>query len=385
MVMFSVRMVPEIHQGFWEAMANGAFFTSAVIEAGVDRRTGSRWLARCGGIRPRRGRNLKGRCLTFVEREDIAVRHGRGEGIRQIAAALERSPATISRELRRNAEPDGRYRASSAHARAYQRASRPKPAKLATNPRLRDRVQADLKKKYSPEQIVGRLRVEFGDDPQMRVSPESIYQSVYVPSRGGLEQQVSRCLRTGRALRKPCRKAGQRKNRIPNMINISKRPIDANDRAVPGHLEGDLIIGRRNASAVGTLVDRCTNYTILVHLPDGYRPEHLQKALTRKLHQLPVALRHSLTWDQGPEMTDWEQVKAATGIDIYFADPHTPWQRPVNENTNGLLRQYLPKGSDLSVHSEADLNAIAAELNDRPRKRLGYRKPIEEIGPLLLR
>ena len=378
-------MVPEIHQGFWEAMANGAFFTGAVAEAGVDRRTGSRWLARCGGVRPRRGRNLKGRCLTFVEREDIAVRRGRGEGVRQIADELGRSPSTISRELRRNAERDGGYRASSAHARAYQRASRPKPTKLASNPPLRDRVQIDLKKKYSPEQIVGRLRAEFGDEPQMRVCSESIYQALYVPSRGGLDQHLTRCLRTGRALRKPCRRAGQRKNRIPNMVNICERPIDANDRAVPGHLEGDLIIGRRNASAVGTLVDRCTNYTILVHLPDGYRPEQLQEALTRKLHRLPAGLRRSLTWDQGPEMRDWEQVKAATGIDIYFADPHAPWQRPVNENTNGLLRQYLPKGSDLSVQSEEDLDAIAAELNDRPRKRLNYRKPIEEIGPLLLR
>lgn len=167
----------------------------------------------------------------------------------------------------------------------------------------------------------------------MRVCPESIYQSLYVPSRGGLDQHLSRCLRTGRALRRPCRKAGQRKNRIPNMINISRQPTDAHDRAVPGHLEGDLIIGRRNASAVGTLVDRCTNYTILVHLPDGYRPEQLQKALKRKLKRLPAALRRSLTWDQGPEMRDWEQVKAATGIDIYFCDPHAPWQRPVNENT----------------------------------------------------
>jgi IS30 family transposase len=244
-------------------------------------------------------------------------------------------------------------------------------------------VAKDLKKKYSPEQITGRLRREFPNDPEMQVCPETIYQSLCVQSRGALKQQLTRYLRTGRALRKPCRKAGQRKNRIPNMINISERPAEVADRAIPGHWEGDLIIGLRNASAVGTLVERCTNYTMLVHLPDGYKPEQVQAALARKIKTLPKALRESLTWDQGPEMRDWEMVKIAADIDIYFADPHSPWQRGINEN--GLLRQYLPKGTDLTVYSEADLDAIAAELTDRPRKRLGYRKPIEEIGPLLLR
>ncbi|GGL83853.1 IS30 family transposase [Microlunatus endophyticus] len=380
---FSVRMVPEIHQRFWEAMAHGAFFTVAVAVAdiGVDRRTGSRWLDRYGGIRPRRGRNLKGRCLTFAEREEIALRRAHGQGVRQIAASVG-GVSTISRELRRNCGRGG-YRASDAHARAYHRASRPKHSKLVDNPRLREQVQADLEKRYSPEQITGRLQADFPDDPQMRVCPETIYQSLYQPERHALKRQLTRRLRTGRTIRRPCRKVGQRKNRIPNMINISQRPTAADDRTMIGHLEGDLIIGRRNASAVGTLVDRRTNYTILVHLPDGYKPEQLQSALTRKINQLPKGLRRSLTWDQGPEMRDWEQVAAAAGIAIYFADPHSPWQRPVNENTNGLLRQYLPKGSDLSVHNEADLDAIAAELNDRPRKRLGYRKPTEEIRSLL--
>jgi IS30 family transposase len=215
------------------------------------------------------------------------------------------------------------------------------------------------------------------------VSTETIYLSLYVQSRGALRRELTKCLRTGRALRHPGRQPGQRKNRIPNMVNISERPAEAADRAVPGHWEGDLIIGKRNASAIGTLVERSTGYVLLVHLPDGYKPEQVAPALAAKIQTLPDAIRRSLTWDQGPEMRDWEQVKIASDIDIFFCDPHKPWQRGTNENTNGLLRQYFPKGSDLAVHSEADLDAVAAELNDRPRKRLGYRKPIEEIGHLL--
>jgi transposase, IS30 family len=378
-------MVPEVHQRFWEAMARGEFITEAAAEAGTYRVQGRRWLAACGGVRPRRGRNLKGRCLSFAEREEIALGRARGESVRGIAARLGRSPSTVSRELRRNAETGGGYRATTAHAAAYERAGRPKPAKLATNPVLRARVEADLDRRYSPEQIAGRLRTEFADDPEMRVCAETIYQALYVQSRGALRRDLTRCLRTGRAMRRPSRKAGQRKNRIPDMINIVERPVEADDRAVPGHWEGDLIIGRRNASAIGTLVERSTNYTMLVHLPDGYQPEQVRDALAAKIQTLPQLLRASLTWDQGAEMRDWQQVKVATDIDIYFCDPHAPWQRGVNENTNGLLRQYFPKGSDLSVHTEADLDAVAAELNDRPRKRLGFRKPIEVIEALLLR
>jgi IS30 family transposase len=233
--------------------------------------------------------------------------------MRSIAARLGRSPSTISRELGRNAEAPGRYRATSAHAAAWERAARPKPAKLATNLALRGKVEQYLQKKYSPEQISGRLRVEFPDDPEMWVSTETIYQSLYVQSRGALRRELTRCLRTGRAVRHPGRQPGRRKNRIPNMVNISERPAEAVDRA---------------------------------------------------------------------EMGDWKQVAIAADIEIFFCDPHKPWQRGSNENTNGLLRQYFPKGSDLSVHSEAELDQVAAELNDRPRKRLGYRKPIEEIGHL---
>jgi IS30 family transposase len=384
-VRFSCLMVPEVYQVFWAGMAAGEFINDAAIAAGSYRKQGTRWLAAVGGVRPRRGRNLKGRCLTLAQREEIALGRARGDSIRAIAAIIGRSPSTVSRELRRNADGPGRYRATSAHALAYQRASRPKPAKLVTNLRLRSMVEADLAKKYSPEQIAGRLKVDFPDQPEMQVSTETIYQSLYVQSRGALKRDLTRYLRTGRAVRRPSRKVGQRKNRIPNMINIAERPAEADDRAVPGHWEGDLLIGRKNLSAIGTLVERTTNYTMLLHLPDGYTPELVRDALAAKIKTLPDVLRASLTWDQGPEMGKWKQVSVDADIDIFFCDPHAPWQRATNENTNGLLRQYFPKSSDLSAHTADDLDWVAAELNDRPRKRLGFKKPIEQIGPLLLR
>jgi IS30 family transposase len=383
MARFSERMVPEVVQVFWEAMARGEFITDAAAQAGTYRVKGARWLRAEGGVRPRRGRDLKGRCLSFSEREEIAL--AGGESMRSIARRLGRHPSTVSRELTRNAGGTSGYRATTAHALAYERASRPKPAKLTTNRRLRARVEEDLRRRYSPEQIVGRLRRQFPDDPEMRVSAETIYQSLYVQSRGALRRDLTRCLRTGRALRRPCRQAAQRKNRIPDMINISQRPAAVEDRAVPGDWEGDLIIGKNNATAIGTLVERTTGYTMLVHLPDGYKAEHVRDALTQKIKTIPEILRASLTWDQGPEMRDWKDVSVAADIDIYFCDPHAPWQRGTSENTNGLLRQYFPKGTDLSVHSAIDLEWVATELNDRPRKRLGFAKPIEEIGPLLLR
>jgi IS30 family transposase len=380
---FSERMNTEVLQRFWAAIHQGMFITEAAELAGTYREMGGRWLAAAGGIRPRRGRDLKGRCLSFREREEIALARMAGESMRSIAARLGRSPSTISRELTRNRGRDGSYRPSSAHAMAYQRASRPKPGKLLTNPALRQRVERDLAKRYSPEQISGRLRLEFGDDPSMRVSVETIYQSLYLPSRGGLGRELTRCLRTGRRLRRPRRQVGQRRNRILDMVNIAQRPAEADDRARPGHWEGDLIIGRGNATAIGTLVERSTGWTMLVALPDGYKPEQVREPLARQLLRLPAPLRRSLTWDQGAEMRDWKQIAAAANVDIYFCDPHSPWQRGVNENTNGLLRQYFPKGSDLSVHSVEDLERVAAELNDRPRKRLDFHKPTELFEPLL--
>ncbi len=314
------------------------------------------------------GRDLKGRCLTFTEREQIGLARAAGGSIRAIAAQLGRSPPTISRELHRNREVGGGYLASSAHAMAYHRASRPKPAKLAVNLALRAKVEHDLEKKYSPEQITGRLRVEFPDDPEMRVSPETIYQSLYVQSRGALRGDLAVCLRTGRALRHPSRAPGQRKNRIPNMINIVDRPAEVEDRAVPGNWEGDRIIGKQNQTAIGTLVERQTGYLMLLHLPDGYKPEQVRDVLAAKIKTFPPSLRLSLTWDQGPEMRDWKHVSVDAGIDIYFCDPRSPWQRGTNENINGLLRQYFPKGTDLSIHSADDLDWVAQQLNDRPRK-----------------
>jgi transposase, IS30 family len=377
-------MLPEVVQTFWAALQRGEFITDAAAEAGTYRKKGTRWLAAAGGVRPRRGRDLQGRYLSFAEREEIALARAGGQSMRQIAARLGRSPSTISRELARNAHGGVGYRASTAHALAYHRASRPKAAKLVTNPVLRERVERDLEKNYSPEQIAGRLRVEFPGQPEMWVSHETIYQSLYVQSRGALRRELTRHLRTGRALRRPSRQPGQRKNRIPDMVNISARPPEVADRAVPGHWEGDLLIGKRNTTAVGTLVERTTGYTMLVHLPDGYTPEKVRDALAAKIQTLPEILRASLTWDQGPEMRDWKEVSVDAEIDIFFCDPHAPWQRGTNENTNGLLRQYFPKGTDLSVHSATDLDWVATELNDRPRKRLGFMKPIEEIGPLLL-
>ena len=370
MAMYSIYLRPDLLQRFWQVMQDGGFITDAVAVIDTSRRTGRRVLVDAGGVRPRRGRDLKGRCLTFTEREEIALGRAASEPLRSIAARLGRSPSTICRELARNQDPIRGYRATTAHVLAYDRASRPKPAKLATNLVLRAKVEKDLEKKYSPEQITGRLRVEFPEDPEMRVSPETIYQSLYVQSRGALRRDLAVCLRTGRALRRPSRKVGQRKNRIPNMINISERPPEVEDRAVPGNWEGDLIIGKQNQTAIGTLVERSTGYTMLLHLPDGYKPEQVRDALAAKIKTLPDSLRLSLTWDQGPEMRDWKHVSIDADIDIYFCDPHSPWQRGTNENTNGLLRQYFPKGTDLGVHSSEDLDWVAQELNDRPRKRL---------------
>jgi IS30 family transposase len=332
-VRFSEHMVAEVSQTFWAAMARGESITGAAAEAGTYREKGRRWLRESGGVRPRRGRDLLGRCLTFAEREEIAIARARGEGVRQIARGLGRSLSTICRELARNVEGTKSYRATTAHALAYVRASRPKAAKLATNLVLRAKVEKDLEKKYSPEQITGRLRVECPDDPEMYVSPETIYQSLYVQSRGALRRDLTVCLRTGRALRRPSRKVGQRKNRIPNMINIAERPPEVEDRAVPGNWEGDLIIGKQNQTAIGTLVERSTGYVMLLHLPDGYKPEQVHDALAAKIKTLPDSLRLSLTRDQGPEMHQWEQVSVDADIDIYFCDPHSPWQRGTNEGT----------------------------------------------------
>ena len=299
-------------------------------------------------------------------------------------------PAAGSRTVDRLARAVAQYRSArrvpgDQRARVGVAASQsPKPAKLWVNQRLREIVEQLLERRYSPEQIAGRLRVKFPADPEMWVSTETIYQSLYVTSRGALRRELTKCLRTGRKLRHPGRKAGAH-NGPRGMINIAERSQEADDRAVPGHWEGDLMIGNANKTAIGTLVERSTGYALLVHLPDGYKPEQVAPALAAKIPTLPATLRRSLTWDQGAEMRDWKQVRIDTGIEIYFCDPHSPWQRGTNENTNGLLRQYFPKGTDLATVTDLELDRVADELNDRPRKRLDFYKPTERLAELLLR
>jgi IS30 family transposase len=316
--------------------------------------------------------------LSVAEREEIAVGLAAGLSERAIAAGLGRAPSTVSREVGRNGSR-GRYRALAAQSQADARAARPKAAKLAGNGVLRDWVQEKLKKKWSPGQVSVMLAAEFPGEPEMRVSHETIYQSIYVQGRGALRRELAASLRTGRAVRKPRRRSDERRGRIPGQVSISERPAEAGDRAVPGHWEGDLIVGTSSASAIGTLVERRTRFVMLLHLPHGHGADAVAAAMTQAMAGLPAALRRSLTWDQGSEMAAHAQITLATDLDVYFCDPHSPWQRGSNENTNGLLRQYFPKGTDLSVHSRERLDAVAAELNARPRKTLGWRTPAQAL------
>jgi IS30 family transposase len=380
---------------------------------------------------------LSGRYLNFEEREEIAILKAQGHGVRVIAGRLRRSPSTISRELRRNAATRGgrlEYRATNAQWHADRRTRRPKVAKLAANDRLRDYVQDRLAgavarpdgelvpgptvrfigrrhgrrqdrrwaKSWSPEQISNRLRVDFPDDESMRISHEAIYQALYIQGRGALKRELVACLRTGRALRVPrARTRGRGKRFVTPEIMISERPAEAADRAVPGHWEGDLILGL-NRSAIGTLVERTTRFVMLLRLPPmdghgveprvkngpalaGHGAEAVRDAIAETIMTLPAQLRRSLTWDQGAEMAQHAQLRIDTGLDIFFCDPQSPWQRGTNENTNGLLRQYFPKGTDLSRHSRGDLDAVALALNTRPRKTLGWKTPAEALDDLLLR
>jgi IS30 family transposase len=376
-----------------------------------------------------------GRYLVFAEREEIAMWRAQGHGVREIARRLERAPSTVSRELRRNAATRGgglEYRATTAQWHADRSARRPKPAKLAVNVALRRYVDERLAglvvapngaairgpivtwkgrrhgprqdrrwaTAWSPEQIARRLRLDFPDDETMRISHEAIYQALYVQGRGALRQDLTACLRTGRTLRVPrARTRGRGKSFIAPEIMISQRPAEAADRAVPGHWEGDLILGL-GSSAIGTLVERTTRFTILLHLPcmaghgcgprpkngpalAGHGAEAVRDAITRTITTLPERLRQSLTWDQGAEMSQHAGLRIDTGLCVYFCDPHSPWQRGTNENTNGLLRQYFPKGTDLSVHSPDHLAAVAIVLNARPRKTLGWRTPAEALDQFL--
>jgi IS30 family transposase len=318
--------------------------------------------------------------LTLADREEIILGLRAGESFTVIAARLGKAVSTVSREVAANGGRD-QYRAWRAHARAREQARRPKTPKLAC-PQLAAQVATWLDQWWSPVQIARRLRIEYPGDPMMRVSHETIYQALYVQGRGELRRELARCLRTGRAKRRPRGRDG-RSGHIKDMVMISERPAEAEDRAVPGHWEGDLIIGKDCKSAVGTLVERTTRYVLLLHLPEGRDARLVEQAMRQVIGTLPAALARTITWDQGIEMSFHAQFTIATGIPVYFCDPHAPWQRGSNENTNGLLRQYLPKGTDLSVHSAADLARIAASLNDRPRKTLGFMKPSEKLAELL--
>jgi IS30 family transposase len=337
-------------------------------------RHGRRRAPRPYGWQPGPGR------LTLADREEISLGLHAGGSFTVIAGRLGRAVSTVSREVAANGGRDG-YRAWRAHQRARERARRPKGCKL-DDPALAAAVSTQLADWWSPQQIAARLRIAHPSDPMMRVSHETIYQCLYVQGRGELRRELARCLRSGRARRR-ARGPGDGRGKIPGMVMISQRPAEAADRAVPGHWEGDLIIGKGSKSAVGTLVERTTRFALLLHLPRGYDAEQVQDAMTRAIGTLPAALARSVTWDQGHEMSRHAAFTIATGIPVYFCDPHSPWQRGSNENTNGLLRQYLPKGTDLSARDAADLAAIAASLNGRPRKTLGYMTPSEKLAELL--
>jgi transposase, IS30 family len=327
---------------------------------------------------------LHPRFLTLTERERIADLRAGGASIRAVATVLRRPTSTISRELDRNTGPDGRYLPYAAHRAAADRRARPKPAKLITNQPLADYVQAGLDQRWSPEQISHALREDHPDDGQMRVSTETIYRALYLQARGGLRREIAAALRTGRTRRKPHRDPAARTSRFTDpMIMISDRPADVEDRAVPGHWEGDLIIGADGASAIGTLVERATRYVMLVHLPTGRTAEAVRDQLVTTMTTLPAHLRGSLTWDQGAEMAAHRSFSVATDMPVYFCDPASPWQRGSNENTNGLLRQYFPKGTDLSMHGPADLEHVAQQLNGRPRKTLDWETPAQRLRALL--
>jgi len=320
--------------------------------------------------------------LGVEQRIEIALGVREGLSFAEIGQRIGRHRCSVWREVRSNGGRGG-YRPMLAHRRAARLACRPKPRKLSANPALLERVIADLRQWWSPQQIAARLRLEFGDDESMQLSHETIYQSLFVQGRGELRRELTRFLRTGRAARRPRSRAGQAVDRIADKILISDRPAEAEDRAVPGHWEGDLILGAGNRSAIGTLVERSTRFVLLLHLGAGKSADAVRDAMLAKIATLPAQLRRTLTWDQGVEMARHREITRASGLQIYFCDPHSPWQRGSNENTNGLLRQYFPKGTDLSVHSEADLDRAAASLNGRPRQTLNWQTPAERITALL--
>jgi len=384
---FTKPDLPREHERrFWQGIRAGLSVDEAAASAGASWSWGRRVFVRLGGVNPTKPTEPSGqRYLRFEEREEIMRLQASGLGVRAIAREIDRDPSTVSRELKRAVGVRG-YRAGMAQTDADRGRRGPRGAKLASNLRLRREVQERLERHESPEQIAGRLKVDFPDEPEMWVSAETIYQSLYVQARGGLKRELTAYLRTGRTMRKPRRAPGHRRTRIPDMVMISDRPAEVEDRAIPGHWEGDLIMGSKASdSSVGTLVERTTGFVMLLHLPDGHGTLAVQESVVSKMLTLDEHLRRSLNCDQGREMTNHAEIAAATGLEIYFCDPHSPWQRGSNENTNGLLRQYLPKGSDLSFYGPGLLDNIAAELNSRPRKRHGFRTPAEMLEEILIK
>lgn len=427
----------DVERAFWVKIAAGTTSEDAAVACGVSGPVGSRWFRERGGMPSIELGPRSGRYLSFAEREEIGLLRAQGLGVRDVARKLNRAPSTISREVRRNAATRGGrldYRASIAQWKAELMARRPKTAKLVTNERLREYVQDRLAgavqaadgsvitgptvvewkgrnkprrqdrrwaTSWSPQQIANRLPVDFPDDESMRISHEAIYQALYVQGRGALKRELVSCLRTGRALRVPrARTRGRGKKFVTPEVMISQRPAEVEDRAVPGHWEGDLILGT-DSSAIGTLVERTTRFTMLLHLPRmdehgqlprehngpplaGHGAEAVRDAIAVAIQTLPEQLRRSLTWDQGAEMAQHAQLRIDTDLAVYFADPHSPWQRGTNENTNGLLRQYFPKGTDLARWNATELDAVAAALNRRPRKTLGWATPAEAFDKQLL-
>ena len=377
---------------FWLLRSSGMSMTAIAASLGLGHTTPARWVSERGGIKPAKGTPGRVRALSLDNRFTIAV--GRAAGLTNVVIAdqIGCHPSTVGRELRRNSELKSAthktpsYHPGKADMRASLRARRPKPSKLsqAVNPELHDHVQRELTQDWSPEQISKRLVLAFPERLEMRVSHETIYQSLYVESRGALKRELTKHLRTGRAVRRQQKCPGARRSRIPAELGIANRPAEVNERIVPGHWEGDLITGTQNKSAIGTLVERVTGFVSLLHLPDEHGAYEVRDAMIPAMLSLPEDLRLSVTWDQGVELARHADIMIATDIDIWFCDPHSPWQRGSNENTNGLLRQYFAKGTDLSVHSAARLAEVANLLNDRPRKRLGWLTPREALNNLLV-
>ena len=383
---------------------SGLTIEEAAGRVGYQKTAGVRWLQKAGGVEPAFVKAVpSGRFLTIEDREEILVGVHLGLTKAEIAARIGRHPTTVGRELAKNVPQEYRtrkvlragprkggtrrqpwkYSPDLAQKRADANAARPKERKLVKNDPLRDQVQARLEEEHSPKQIAARLQVDFPENPEMWVSHETIYQSLFVQGRGGLRRDLAKRLRTGRTIRKPRRHTGDRPGRIPGMVNISERPAEAEDRAVPGHWEGDLIIGANSQSAIGTLVERATRFVMLLYLPGAHGADEVQEAMVEAMSQLPETLRKTLTWDQGIEMRNHAQIAAATDLQIYFCDPHSPWQRGSNENTNGLLRQYFPKGADLSLFAADYLEHVARKLNTRPRETLNWKTPAEALDALL--